>query len=581
MQIHELTKRRKPVDEGILSGIKDAFTAAKTGFQQGASAGTKSPNIAGAAGALGALTGPMAGAVASNQNALNAADKSRQAINKKLGLTGANAIQGAKRAAGDVSAASTQNKQAQASQQQVQKQVQTMTQTFVKTPEFADLSLVLPDAGKMLMVQTKNGGQYFKDDKGVWYAEAESPAVPPKQVPPQQTKPLDALISADQYKQVASIVGGVPPATKDKKSAPNIQGGSELQKAQAAGSAARQAVGDNRSELQIAAEPNSIVNRQMATDPTLKEAAGGFNRRAIAIKQAKDLVAKNVIPLATKNKVNPNQIASDPSTKKALDKLNKLSQATVSKIKSSKVKKQQVSQAFTDYATAALTSALGASGQGAPADNQAANTPASQTEKAMAVQTISKMTGQDGAKIAQAAETNPQVKQALATITKESLEQKLNEALLLMNEAQIFITKDIVVKTASGNYVKNHRDQLWYDPNGTPIDPVKYAEYIAKLDATPQAQARYQADAVNSKGSDTGIANAEPIVPPAPELPADPIQQMADQQHLSTMMRVQQVNNLNAQIQDTFNQLQNAKIFNTGQEDYLKDRMAALIAMKA
>jgi hypothetical protein len=34
-------------------------------------------------------------------------------------------------------------------------------------------------------------------------------------------------------------------------------------------------------------------------------------------------------------------------------------------------------------------------------------------------------------------------------------------------------------------------------------------------------------------------------------------------------------------IQDTFNQLQNAKIFNTGQEDYLKDRMAALIAMKA
>jgi hypothetical protein len=563
MQIHELTKRRKPVDEGILSGIKDAFTAAKTGFQQGASAGTKSPNIAGAAGALGALTSPMAGAVASNQNALNAADKSRQAINKKLGLTGANAIQGAKRAAGDVSAASTQNKQAQASQQQVQKQVQTMTQTFVKTPEFADLSLVLPDAGKMLMVQTKNGGQYFKDDKGVWYAEAESPAVPPKQVPPQQTKPLDALISADQYKQVASIVGGVPPATKGKK--PTGGAGAF----------------NNIAQQTTAAPAATPTTASAAPAPALKEAAGGFNRRAIAIKQAKDLVAKNVIPLATKNKINPNQIASDPSTKKALDKLNKLSQATVSKIKSSKVKKQQVSQAFTDYATAALTSALGASGQGAPADNQVANTPASQTEKAMAVQTISKMTGQDGAKIAQAAETNPQVKQALATITKESLEQKLNQALLLMNEAQIFITKDIVVKTASGNYVKNHRDQLWYDPNGTAIDPVKYAEYIAKLDATPQAQARYQADAVNSKGSDTGIANAEPIVPPAPELPADPIQQMADQQHLSTMMRVQQVNNLNAQIQDTFNQLQNAKIFNTGQEDYLKDRMAALIAMKA
>ena len=54
------------------------------------------------------------------------------------------------------------------------------------------------------------------------------------------------------------------------KSAP-IQGGSELQKAQAAGSPARQAVGDTRSELQIAAEPGSIAQQQLAkTSPAKK-----------------------------------------------------------------------------------------------------------------------------------------------------------------------------------------------------------------------------------------------------------------------------------------------------------------------
>ena len=51
------------------------------------------------------------------------------------------------------------------------------------------------------------------------------------------------------------------------KPTPNIQGGSELQKAQAAGSPARLAVGDTRSELQIAAEPNSIANRQIDKEP--------------------------------------------------------------------------------------------------------------------------------------------------------------------------------------------------------------------------------------------------------------------------------------------------------------------------
>ena len=57
------------------------------------------------------------------------------------------------------------------------------------------------------------------------------------------------------------------PGTPPTKPTPNIQGGSELQKAQAAGSPARLAVGDNRSELQIAAEPNSVAQRQLAKEP--------------------------------------------------------------------------------------------------------------------------------------------------------------------------------------------------------------------------------------------------------------------------------------------------------------------------
>jgi hypothetical protein len=659
MQIHELTKRRKPVDEGILSGIKDAFTAAKTGFQQGASAGTKSPKVAGAAGALGALTSPMAGAVASNQNALNAADKSRQAINKKLGLTGDNAIQGAKRGAGDVSAASTQNKQAQASQQQVQKQVQTMTQTFVKTPEFADLSLVLPDAGKMLMVQTKNGGQYFKDDKGVWYAEAESPAVPPKQVPPQQTKPLDALISADQYKQVASIVGGVPAATKDKKSAPNIQGGSELQKAQAAGSAARQAVGDNRSELQIAAEPNSIVNRQLATDPTLKEAAGGFNRRAIAIKQAKDLVAKNVIPLATKNKVNPSQIASDPSTKKALDNLNKLSQATVSKIKSRKDKKQRMKQAFTKYATAALTSAQGTADQSqdsatAATGKQGVNDPLAQTQ---AVHTL-KQKGFTDTQI-QAAQTQPEVSRALKTLSPLSvtehkeiqlIEQKLKEGLLdffqstdtktptkekpttvdepeLSHEYQQYSNK--IYKQLKGDaritwdlderITNAQRIQLIDAYKSGQISISGLADALDKLTVSSDADKRManSAERIDKKTEINKISQVladknpkafkkwnkmefdrkvawldwpiEDIIhlldPPKYDPPKQPSlsQQAADAANTDAMKHRNQqyaAQNHNAQVQDVFNQLQNAKIYNTGQQAYLQDRLKALMAMK-
>ena len=68
-------------------------------------------------------------------------------------------------------------------------------------------------------------------------------------------------------KQTPTLRQAPQKTTATNTPAPKVQGGSELQKAQAAGSPARLAVGDKRSELQIAAEPNSIANRQLAKDP--------------------------------------------------------------------------------------------------------------------------------------------------------------------------------------------------------------------------------------------------------------------------------------------------------------------------
>lgn len=85
--------------------------------------------------------------------------------------------------------------------------------------------------------------------------------------------PLPTKGQAAQAAQAQQTATSAQPVAKPAQPAPAvtqpapIQGGSELQKAQAAGSPARLAVGDNRSELQIAAEPNSIAQRQVAQEP--------------------------------------------------------------------------------------------------------------------------------------------------------------------------------------------------------------------------------------------------------------------------------------------------------------------------
>jgi hypothetical protein len=547
MQIHELTKRNKRTDEGILDGIKSAISAAQTGFNAGKmNAPGDYAKYAGAAGAAGALTSPAAAAVAGEKTALDAAEKSRQAINKKLGLTGTDKeIKGATRAAGDLTAASTLDKQAQANQQQVQQQAQAMTQQFVQTPDFEDLGQVLPDPGQMLTV-TLNGGQYFKDENGTWYAEPASNIDKPAPITADNTiKALNGVIDTDQYKQVPSIL--------------------------AAGA------------------------------PVQKEAAGNFNRRALAMKQTKDLIAKKVVPIAIKNKVDPKKAFGTPEAKKAFDQLTKIAQMPYSKIKSTKTKKQKIKQAFTNYATATLNGALGQQAQPGQS-NQVGNNQAGNTQRVanpadrMGAQQIAIKQGIDPKALTAMEKMVQQgkgdiVKQAVGLDeSRKSLEQRLTEALNLLNETQVYITKDIHVRTPKGDYIKRASDQTWYDPNGVPIDPVKYADYIKKLDATPMAQTRYQADAKNAKGSDSALIKQQaanqaaakaPTQVPAPQAAPDPLQQMADQERMQAILRNRDVAGLNSMIQDTFNQLQNAKIFNTGQEDYLNDRMKALMAMKA
>ena len=99
-------------------------------------------------------------------------------------------------------------------------------------------------------------------------AIANQPAKQPTAPNPGATTPkTPAPGGAGAFGQITKQLTD-PSGAPANKPTPNIQGGSELQKAQAAGSPARLAVGDNRSELQIAAEPNSIANRQIDKEPT-------------------------------------------------------------------------------------------------------------------------------------------------------------------------------------------------------------------------------------------------------------------------------------------------------------------------
>lgn len=161
------------------------------------------------------------------------------------------------------------------------------------------------------------------------------------------------------------------------------------------------------------------------------------------------------------------------------------------------------------------------------------------------------------------------------------LDHLLQQQGIQLSESQVAITKDIVVKTKTGDYVKRHTDQQWYDPNGVWIDPDKYADYIKRLDATPAAQTRYQADANAGQGSaDSYVKSQRPAAPPQQSTPsADDPSQHASAADWEALKSQQNAIN-NQQIDQTVNDLRNAQYFKTGQEQYLQQQLAQLMAKK-
>jgi hypothetical protein len=550
MQIHELTKRRKQrTDEagGLLKNIGDAISAAKTGYAAG-KAGTGS--TLGAAGtALGtfgkAITSPGFAAQSDKDANKDAAMKKYNDLKDKYGWSD-------KPAAG--AAPSAQAAQAAAPAATSQADVAAVTKQITSTPDFASLSQVLPDPGHLLKVKL-NGGEYYKDENGVW-KNSDGKAIRGTPGEDGYGKAFDKIIDADQYSQVD--LKGVSWGA-NSGAASNVKNEARNPMAQrSAASVVKGIIKANNKEL-----------AKKLSDPAIQPAVQAASAKLDTIAQTRGEAArskkKKMISAATamaKALVGAGQTAT-PGTPAGQD---------------------QQAQAQP-----------GAAAQGGQASPQ---------QKQIAVQTITSKAKIDGAQLAKAAAADPQVKQAVATIAKESrmpLTQRLAEAIQLLKEEQVYITKDIRIRTAKGDYVKRVSDQQWYDPNGVMIDPEKYADYIKKLDATPMAQTQYQADAQKAAkgkgpgGTDTGAqqsaaaaAAAPPPPPPPPQAPAaaaaapqpDPMDQALKQQKMAQWLRGQNVDSLNAQIKDTTNQLRNAQIFGTGQEDYLQQQLAQLIAMK-
>jgi hypothetical protein len=577
MQIHELTKRRK-TNEGLLDNIKDAVSAAKTGYAAG-KAGTGS--TLGAAGtALGtfgkAITSPGFAAQSTADASAKSAMAKYDALKKKYGWADADD----QPAAG----ATTAGQPAAApNPQEQQQQVQAMVQQFTQEPEFVDLTAVLPDQGKVLKVEIPSKGgtpaEYFKDESGVWKNASGQPV--------KQSRQLEAMIDADQYSQVSPPAWGQPQTQQQGKTASK---GVAKQAATPAAAPVQPAAGTPQTE-------------------SIAEAVGNSKVQSIVA----NIIKKNRTAAAAAEKATANPKAA-PKIEKAKQQVLAAASAPASKAPNRRAKSNMVKQAFTNYATQ-LVQAGGAAPEGDQAQTQPGQAQQTSAQSAK-VNPVIQQKGLQGLKAAGASDAT------IADLTKISktangatllknvagvaesrkpLTKRLEEALQLLKEEQVYITKDIRIRTAKGDYVKRVSDQTWYDPNGVPIDPVKYADYVAKLDKTPQAQTQYQADALKADkgrgpgGTDTGAqqsaaaaaAAPPPPPPPPPQAPAaaaapqpDPMDQALQRQKMQQWLRGQNVDSLNAQIKDTTNQLRNAQIFGTGQADYLQQQLAQLIAMK-
>jgi hypothetical protein len=596
MQIHELTKRRpqQEIDEGLLSGLKAAVNVAKTGADKFASAmvpgydDVKDAITTGKAGyAQGAGKGKWAGI---KQAAKNLADPRASAQAKNTRLQG-QAEKDLKdiESKYDIKAKRPLSwyKQQAAEKPELKKQRDDLIPTFDET---FDIGVVLPDPGQVLTVELNNAA-YYKDGKGQWYQEPDTNNPDAKATPvsrPESIKALEGLIEKDQYSQIATppaLGGGNPQMKKGTQKTTATDQTAPASKIPAANAPQQSGVAQGIAE---AVTPGSIAKRSAQRNapvaaPVAKTRTGGkvpgqVSQTPNAVRQRNARAVKKqggtsnlAAPVATTQSANKGgrrpgsaklQKSFDGWIVKSFPEFNEVikQQDVKSELKqifgqilSNADSKSAANELFKRYLITLQAGVLRAQagGQGQP--------DADQTQQSDIEAKLAQLRGKP-----------------IKGTNDPEVNQILKQAGLMINESQVAITKDIVVKTKSGDYVKRHTDQQWYDPNGVRIDPDKYADYIARLDKTPAAQTRYQADSKKGTGSADSFLKSQ-TKPKAPEL--DEPEQHATAADWEAY-KAQQNAIQNQLIDQTVNDLRNAEYFKTGQEHYLQQQLAQLMAKK-
>lgn len=590
MQIHELTKSQKQLDEGILSGLKAAVNVAKTGADKFASAmvpgyddvkdaittaksgyaaGAGKGKWAGVKQAAKNLADPMAGAQAKQARLQKQAKSDLDTIDKKYGIKSKRPLDWYKEKVTSDPPSAKQRADL----------VPKFDQTF-------DIGVVLPDPGRVLTV-TLNNAEYYKDAKGNWFQEPEADTPDAKARPmttPNAIQALENLIEKDQYSQIA-----IPPSMGGA-SVPKVKATKQTQPAPTAQPAApaQGAVSQGISEGALAkrsAQRNAPVKPAPVATPATKTHTGGkvagqVSQTPNAVRQRQARAAKkqgatsNLAapvakptsatkggrrpgPVKLRNSFNKWIVGTFPQFDEVIKQqdvkaeLNQLFSKMLANADSKSASNELFKQYMITLQAGALRAKEGAQGNTGPDQAQ---------QSSYADDMIAQLRGK-----------------TVNRTGDDFFDRYLQQQGAILKESQVAITKDIVVKTKSGNYTKRHTDQQWYDPNGVWIDPDKYADYIARLDATPAAQTRYQADAKKGTGSaDAFVKSQEPKEPPATLPKPHPQATAADWE----AYRAQQNAIQNDLIDQTVNDLRNAEYFKTGQEHYLQQQLAQLMAKK-
>ena len=622
MQIHEITKHQQ-VDEGLLSGIKSAVKSAATGLNNVATAvvpGYEFARDAVATGKAGYKKGGWKGmgkALGSNA-ALATAQNSRIQQNTDKNL--------AKLKSQGVTPLTYYINKAKTDPNSVAVR-KNLTTDFAnefdlgtppppggagKTPE--------PTAGpgSRLVVATKLSPQqeqpanFYKSEAGAWTNElgqtvtdptqighlnkiadsggAKEEPIPTGEPKSKTTKAQSSKVTKAQPSKTIQPVSKVPAAGQPAMAEARTQGGGKIagQLSQTpgamqkrAGRIAKKTTGGAGAFNQIAKQSTTPASstggqtQQTATgqrhtaSPTNPNQPGATLPTPAATVTPGQSSDKKQIQTDFTNWVagklpDYNLIKSEPDIKQALT-------AQLPKIEQAKTDPKAAASAADQYLLIAQAGIAKAKDNGSYGDSADASSGAEWTPNDI----MARMKAR-GIKSTGDEDLDAHLKQRGITI-KESL----------LKENQVAITKDIIVKTKSGNYIKRAADQEWYDPNNIKINSEKYADYIARLDATPEAQSRYQNDAGHGHGmTDTAFKkkladriNSRKEKAPKLTLPPDYFSTEPTTTDYEAYRKTQ--NEIqNGLIDQTVNDLRNAEYFNTGQTHYLQQQLAQLMAKK-